>query len=66
MKLLVERQRQIICAQVGMFNYSFIRGSNYMLIFVMAFVNRFGRCNLRNVVVGYRLMLCRGFVFVSL
>ena len=66
MKLLVERQRNIIYFIVGMLSYCFIRVSDYMLVFVMVFVNRFGRCNLSNVVVGYRLMLCKGFGFVSL
>ena len=42
-KLLVERQRHIIYVKVGMFNYYFTRVSDYMLVFVMVFVSRFGR-----------------------
>ena len=38
-KLLVERQRHIIYVKVGMFNYCFITVSDYMLVFVMVFVN---------------------------
>ena len=35
-----------------------------MLVFVMVFVSRFGKCSMRNVVIGYRQIL--GFEFVSL
>ena len=37
---------------VGMFNYCF-RVSDYVLVFFMIFVSRFGRCSVRNVVTGY-------------
>ena len=43
MKLLVECQRHIIYVKVGMFNYCFIRVSDYMLVFVMVVVSRFRR-----------------------
>ena len=43
MKSLVERQRDIIYVKVGMFTYRFIRVSDYMLVFVMVLVSRFGR-----------------------
>ena len=66
-KLLLERQRLIIHVKVGMFNYCFIiRVSDNMLVFVVVFVSRFGRCSVRNVVAGYRRVLCRGYGFVSL
>ena len=66
MKLLVECQYHIIYVKVGMFNYCFIRVSEYILVFVMVFASRFGKCSARNVVAGYRLILCRGFGFMSL
>ena len=47
-KLLVERQS---LTKVGMFNNCFIRVSDYMLLFVMVFVNRFGRYSVGNVVI---------------
>ena len=62
MKLLVERQRHIICVTVGMFNCCFIRVNDYILVCVMVFV---WESNVRNVVVGYKRILCRGFRFVS-
>ena len=43
MKLLVERQRHITYVKVGIFNYYFTRVNYYMLVFVMVFVNSFGR-----------------------
>ena len=58
--LLVERQSHIINVNVGMFNYSFIRVSDNMLVFVMVFVSRFGRCSATNEVRGYKRILCRG------
>ena len=66
MKLLVERHN--ISVKVGMFNYCFIRVSDDMLVFVMVFVSRFGRCSARNVVAVYRRILCRGLalLFMSL
>ena len=36
-KLLVERQCHNMYVKVGMFNYSFVRVSDYVLIFVMVF-----------------------------
>ena len=42
-KLLVERQRHMIYVKVGMFHYCFNRVRNYMLVFVMVFVSKFGR-----------------------
>ena len=47
-----------------MFNYCFIRVSDNMLVFVMVFISRFGRCSVRNVVAGYtyRWILYLGFV----
>ena len=39
--------------KVGNFNYCFIRVNDKMLVFVMVFVSRFGRCSARNVVAGY-------------
>ena len=63
MKFLVERQRLIIFAKVGMFNYCFIRVCDYMWVFVMVFVSRLRRCSVRYVVAGYRRILCRGFGF---
>ena len=50
-KLLVERQRLTSYVKVGMFNNCFIRVSDYMLLFVMVFVNRFGRYSVGNVVI---------------
>ena len=50
MKLLVERQRLIIYVKVGMFNYCYIRVSDYMLVFVMDVVSRFGIYSLRKAV----------------
>ena len=58
MKLLAERECHIIYVRVGIFNHCFIRVSDYMLVFVMVFVSKFGRCSVGNVVAGYRLMLC--------
>ena len=66
MRLLVERRRHIIYVKLGMFNYCFIRVSDYMLVFVLVFVSRFGIYSVRNVVAGYRWILCRGYRFVSL
>ena len=43
MTLLAERQRQIIYVKIGLFNYCFIRVSDYMLISVMDIISRFGR-----------------------
>ena len=60
MKLLVERKTHIY-VKIGMFNYCFIRVNNYMLVFV----NRFQRCSMRNVVVGYSWILCKGCGFMS-
>ena len=54
MKLLVERPHLIMGVKVGMFNHCFIIVSNYMLVFVMVFVRRFGRYSVRNVVAGNR------------
>ena len=64
--LLVECKRHIY-VNVEMFNYCFIRISDYMymLVFVMVFVSRSRRVE-RNVMVSYRLMLCRSFGVVSL
>ena len=42
-KLLVERQRHIMYVKVGMFNYCFVRVSDYVLVFVMVSASRFGR-----------------------
>ena len=42
-KLLVECQCIIIHVKVRMYNYCFIRVSDYMLVFVMVFVSSFGR-----------------------
>ena len=33
---------------------------------MLVFVNRFGRYSVRNMVAGYRLVLCRGYGFVGL
>ena len=38
-----ERQRHFIYFKVGMFNYCYIRASDYMLVFVVVFASRFGR-----------------------
>ena len=65
-KLLVERQRLIIYVKFGLFNYCFIKLIDNMLVFVMVFASRFRRYSVRNVVAGYRWILCRGYVFVSL
>ena len=62
-KLLVERQRLMSKVKLGMCNYCFISVSDYMLVFVMVFVSRFGRYNLKNVVAGYRWILYRGYGF---
>ena len=43
MKLLVESQGHIIYEKVGMFNYRFIKVSDYMYLFVMVFVSMFRR-----------------------
>ena len=64
-KLMVEHQRLIIYVKSGMFNHCFIRINDYMLVFVMVFVNRFGTYSLRNMVAGYRWIFCRGYGFVS-
>ena len=37
----------------GMFNYCFISVNDYMSVFVMVSVSRFGRCSVRNAVAGY-------------
>ena len=37
-----------------------------MLVFVMDFVSRFVRYSVRNVVAGYRWLLCRGYGLMSL
>ena len=37
---------------VGMFNYCFIRVSDYTLVVVMDFVIGVGRCSVRNVAIG--------------
>ena len=66
MKLLVERQRHVIYFKVGMFDYCFIGVSDYIFVFDKAFVSRFGIYIVRNVVAGYRLMLCRSFGYMSL
>ena len=63
-KLLVECQSHIIYFKLGMLNYCFIRVSEYMLVFVMVFANRFGKVAL--VVAGNMLILCKSFGFVSL
>ena len=42
-KLLVECQRHIVYLKVGMFNYCFIRVSEYMMVFVMVFASSFGK-----------------------
>ena len=61
-----ERQRHmIIYVKAGMCHYCFIRVNDYMLVYVMVFVSKFGRAYVRNVVAGYRLILCMGFAFVS-
>ena len=52
MKLRIERQRLIICVNLGMFNYCFIRVSDYTLVFVMVCVSRFERYSVRNAVAG--------------
>ena len=49
-----------------MFNYCFIRVSDYVLVFVIVFASRFGRCSMRNVVAGHRRLLFRDYEFVSL
>ena len=61
MKLLVDCQRIIICVMAEMCNYCFIRVSDYMLVFVMVFVSRFVRSTVRNMVAGYRRILCKGY-----
>ena len=54
MKLLVERQRHIIYVKVGMFNvYLLFHQNDYTLVFVMVFVNRFGRRSVRNMGAGW-------------
>ena len=42
-KLLVECQRDIVYLKVEMFNYCFVRVSEYMMVFVMVFASRFGK-----------------------
>ena len=37
-----------------------------MLVFDMVFVSRSGGCSVRNVVAGYRRILCRDHEFLSL
>ena len=53
MKLLVELQSLIIHVKVPMINYCFVRVSDYMFVFVMIFVSRFGGCSVRNAVAGF-------------
>ena len=54
MRLLVKHQRLVIYVKLGMFNYCFVKVYDYMLVFVMIFVSRFGRYSVRNVVASYR------------
>ena len=62
----------VICCEVtgstpmphhlGMIIYCFIKVSDYLLVFIMVFANRFWRYDVRNVVAGYRrilLITCR-------
>ena len=54
MKLPFERQHHIVNVKKECLNYCFIKVSDNILVFIMVFVDRFGRCRARNVVAGYR------------